>query len=325
MQSISVIVPCHNAAAHLAACLASLRVQRIEQAQYILIDDGSTDKTAEMLDAFAAQEARARVIHQRNAGVSAARNRGIEIARGKYIAFLDADDVYEEDALQKLYLLAEKTGADITSADHSVFYERTQQRVAVAQNPPPACAQEVAELIIGMHRIYNNLWNKLYRRELFEIPSMRLDEAVRIGEDAALNLQLYLSAKRIAHLNERTYVYRVHEKSAMATLPGGYAAAHQAMLQSMALTLSRWGLKERYFEKFLMSAMWIDEKEKGILRAAKDFDALVRPLVTSGVDTQKLSHQAKRLYRLIAMGQFPFYYVARHAKRKIQKRRGNQP
>ena len=319
MYAISVIIPCYNAGNYLPACLASLRVQRVADAQFLFIDDGSSDATGRMLDEFARIEPRACVIHQKNAGVSAARNRGIALAQGKYLAFLDADDAYEEDALERLYCLAEKTGAEIVSADHTIFEERTQQRRAVVQTPPPSSAADVVEWILGMHRIYNNLWNKLYVKTLFDRPSMRLNEEIRIGEDAALNLQLYLSARRIAHLSERTYVYRVHKNSAMASVPGGYARAHERMLQNMALTLSRWGVKEKYFERFLMSAMWIDEKEKGVFQAAADFEAHVRPLLVSGIDAQKLSGEGKRLYRLIGMGLFPAYYIARHARIKLQR------
>ena len=323
MVAISVIIPCYNVQKYLPVCLASIRVQRMEAVEYIFIDDGSSDATAQLLDEFAAAQPRVRVVHQKNAGVSAARNRGITLARGKYLAFLDSDDAYEEDALTALYQLAEKTGADITSADHTVFDERTQARTPVVQSPPPGSAQEVVELIIGMHRIYNNMWNKLYRRELFERESMRLEEDIRIGEDAALNLRLYLSARRIAHLSRSTYVYRVHDQSAMASVPGGYAKAHEKMLRSMARTLAQWGMKEKYFERFLFSAMWIDEKEKGVLRAAGDFEAQIRPLVMSGIDTAKLSAEGKRLYRLIALGVFPAYYIARHAVRRLKKKRGN--
>ena len=324
MYAISVIIPCFNAQEHLPACLASIRVQRMEAVEYIFIDDGSSDATAQMLDQFAAKFKRARVIHQKNAGVSAARNRGISVSSGKYIAFLDADDAYEEEALIKLYRLAEQTSAEITSADHTIFYERTQQRVPVVQEDVPANAQDVVEQIIGMHRIYNNLWNKLYRRTLFERESMRLDEGIRIGEDAALNLRLYLSAKRIAHLQQRTYVYRVHEKSAMASVPGGYAKAHAAMLENMSRTLTQWGVKEKYFDLFLYSAMWIHEKEKGVMRAAREFSTAVRPLVSSGINSQKLSGRSVKLYRMIETGLFPAYYIARHAVRKLMKKRGNQ-
>lgn len=87
---ISVIVPCYNANRYLNVCLESLKAQRSPQIEMIFIDDGSTDSTGAMLDAFARTEPRAKVIHERNEGVSAARNRGIAMAKGRYIAFMDA-------------------------------------------------------------------------------------------------------------------------------------------------------------------------------------------------------------------------------------------
>ena len=89
---VSVIVPCFNAERYLSVCLESLKAQRSPEIEMIFIDDGSTDATGAILDAFARAEPRARVLHIHNSGVSAARNRGISQARGRYIAFVDADD-----------------------------------------------------------------------------------------------------------------------------------------------------------------------------------------------------------------------------------------
>lgn len=322
MYSISVIIPCYNACAHLDACLASLRVQRLSDAQFIFVDDGSTDGTGDALEVFARIEPRATVIHQSNGGVSAARNAGIDLADGQYLSFLDADDVYEEDALRKLYRLATQTNADIVSADHTVLFEPEGKRSPIVLSKLPMSGLDVADRIIGMHNIFNNVWNKLYRRTLFDRPSMRLDEEIRIGEDAVLNLRLYLSAQSVAHLSERTYVYRVHAHSAMARM-GEYATAHQPMLRSMAKALSEMGVKERFFRTFLFSSMWIDEKEKGVYEASMDFDSLVRPLVMMGVSPKKLPSESKKLYYIIKFGLFPIYYIMRHSKRKIQRRRGN--
>ena len=96
---ISVIVPCYNANRYLNICLESLKAQRTPNSEMIFIDDGSTDATGAILDAFARTESRAKVVHVHNEGVSAARNRGISMATGRYIAFVDADDVLEENAL----------------------------------------------------------------------------------------------------------------------------------------------------------------------------------------------------------------------------------
>lgn len=191
---ISVIVPCYNANRYLNICLESLKAQRVPNIEMIFIDDGSTDSTGAILDAFARAESRARVVHVRNEGVSAARNRGISMATGRYIAFVDADDVLEENALSILYQAAVKSGAQITSANHTLFDVERGCRVPVEIEPVVPQPSEIVREIIHMHRIYNNLWNKLYVRELFE-DGLRLDESVHIGEDALLNLQLYLRAK----------------------------------------------------------------------------------------------------------------------------------
>ena len=164
---ISVIVPCYNANRYLNVCLESLKAQRSPQIEMIFIDDGSTDSTGAMLDAFARTEPRAKVIHERNEGVSAARNRGIAMAKGRYIAFMDADDALEEKALSTLFQAAVRTGAQITSANHTLFDMEKNCRVPVKIDPVVPRPSEIVREIIHMHRIYNNLWNKLYVRELF--------------------------------------------------------------------------------------------------------------------------------------------------------------
>ena len=186
---ISIIVPCYNAQRHLGVCLESLKAQKGPSLEMIFIDDGSTDDTAAMLDAFAAAEARAKVVHVANGGVSAARNRGLDMATGRYIAFVDADDVLEENSLQKLLDYADCEGAQIVSANHVLFDEEKGARIPVDIPPVEQLPDRIVEEIIHMHRIYNNIWNKLYDRALFD--GVRLDERVRIGEDALLNMQLF--------------------------------------------------------------------------------------------------------------------------------------
>ena len=101
---ISVVVPVYNSAPYLETCLRSLLAQTWQDWEAILVDDGSTDGSARLCDTWAKKEPRLRVIHQENAGVSAARNAGIAAARGDYLAFVDADDWVEPDYLQTLFI-----------------------------------------------------------------------------------------------------------------------------------------------------------------------------------------------------------------------------
>ncbi len=316
---ISVIVPCYNAQRYLNVCLESLRAQKEPLIEMIFIDDGSSDETGEMLDRFAQSEPRAHVFHVQNGGVSSARNRGIGMARGRYIAFMDADDALEENALFTLYQHAIRTGAQIVSANHTIFDCGTSKRIPVEIEPFDVKTADVPAQIIHMHRIFNNVWNKLYVRELFD-GDVRLDERVRIGEDALLNLLLYHRAHRVIHLPERTYVYRVHNTSAMASIRG-YSQAHQPMLQGMNALLLREGIKEKYFRDFLQSCVWIDEKESGILSCMRSFQQRVRPLVLDGIREDEIAQRDKRLYTVVKKGFFPAFYIAMRIKEKLTGRK----
>lgn len=315
---ISVIVPCYNAQRYLNVCLESLKAQTQPEIEMIFIDDGSTDETGARLDRFALSEPRAKVIHVQNGGVSSARNRGLALATGRYIAFVDADDALEENSLQLLYQHAVRSGAQIVSANHMLFDVEKNQRVRVEIEPVVQQPSEIIKEIIHMHRIYNNIWNKLYERTLFD--GLCLDEGVRIGEDALLNLQLYSRAKRVTHLAEYTYVYRVHGSSAMANIHG-YSDAHQPMLRGMSAVLLREGVKERYFRDFLQSCVWIDEKERGIRACMKTFDQRVRPLVMDGLCPKRIARQDERLYQLVAGGHFPAFYMLMRIREKITGKR----
>ena len=315
---ISIIVPCYQAERYLDRCLGSLRIQKTPEAEFILIDDGSTDATPAILDAFAREEPRARVIHTNNRGVSAARNQGIDLACGARIAFVDADDLLEQNALDILWRGAMRSGAQIVSACHTLFDVATNRRIPIEFEAVPQQPSEIVREIIHMHRIYNNLWNKLYDRALFD--GLRLDEDVRIGEDALLNLQLYHRAKRVAYLPESTYVYRVHDASAMASIHG-YSDAHQPMLRSMSRILTREGIKELYFRDFLGSCVWIDEKEKGIRRCMRGFNARIRPLVLEDVCGERIPQPDRGLYRSVCRGTFPARYILQRVGEKLTGRK----
>ena len=315
---ISVIVPCYNADRYLNVCLESLKAQKTPLIEMILIDDGSTDATGAILDAFAAGEPRARVLHMPNSGVSAARNRALELATGRYIAFVDADDALEENGLMLLFQHAVRTGAQIVSANHTVFDMEKSQRVRVEIEPVVQQPSEIVKEIIHMHRIYNNLWNKLYASEL--LSGLRLDERVRIGEDALLNLQVFQRARRVSHLSECTYVYRVHSTSAMARIQG-YSQAHQPMLRSMSEILLGEGIKELYFRDFLQSCVWIDEKERGIRQTMARFDEHIRPLVLEGICADRIPQKDRMVFQLVCRGLFPAFYQLMRVREKITGKR----
>ncbi len=102
MPYISVIIPVYNAAAYLRECIDSLLSQTFTDWEALCVDDGSTDESGIILDEYAAKDRRIKVFHQSNKGVSAARNFALESAKGEYVCFLDGDDIFDRDFLERV-------------------------------------------------------------------------------------------------------------------------------------------------------------------------------------------------------------------------------
>src|SRR5699024_8862594 len=110
---ISIIVPVYNVEAYVEKCLQSISVQSIQAIEILVVNDGSTDKSGEICDAYAKKDARLKVVHEAKRGVSAARNTGVRHAVGEYIGFVDGDDYIEEKMYEQLYTNCIETGSDI--------------------------------------------------------------------------------------------------------------------------------------------------------------------------------------------------------------------
>ena len=177
---ISVIVPAYNCERHILDTLNSLNAQSLKRIEVIVVDDGSTDKTAALVDSFAANHRNTIVIHQPNGGVASARNTGLDAAMGKYISFIDGEDTVPVDGLERLYRSAEAEGADMSIGiihefnailDHD--FERT-----VALSRKPLLSRYDLDLIWSF-----SVNNKLFRRDKIEKLGLRFEEGIVLSED----------------------------------------------------------------------------------------------------------------------------------------------
>lgn len=183
---ISVIVPVYKGVRFLREALASLKAQTFRDWEGICVDDGSKDGSGALADELAATDARIRVIHQANAGTSAARNRALAEARGEYIAFLDEDDLYHPRLLEALHAAAVRTGADVASCGF-VGFDETAQPDFTAEGPSPDDWEEAdrARLCEWICDYYNGMpfevWRNLYRRAV--VAGHRFPQGVRVEQD----------------------------------------------------------------------------------------------------------------------------------------------
>ena len=116
---LSIIVPVYKVENYLQKCIDSILAQTFTDFELILVEDGSPDGCPALCDAAAAKDARIRVLHQKNGGLSAARNAGLDVARGEWIGFVDSDDYIAPEMYETLYKAVQSTGADLALCDYA--------------------------------------------------------------------------------------------------------------------------------------------------------------------------------------------------------------
>ena len=209
---VSIIMPVYNAADYLEQSVRAVQAQTLREWELLVIDDGSTDGSAETADRLAAEDSRIRVIHQANAGVSAARNRGLELARGKYIGFADADDLPQPDMFRTLTDAAEANACDIVTA----CYQSVRDGKVVFRSAPPFPPgtvfgpADVRSWMPEMHekRTFLFIWRRLFSAALIRENGLRFDPGIAYGEDTLFCLEAFLRAERVLSLPDVLYSYR---------------------------------------------------------------------------------------------------------------------
>lgn len=211
-ELISVIIPAYNIEQYIERCLESVCGQTYSRLEIIVIDDGSTDGTGNIIDELAKKDSRIITIHKENGGVSVARNTGLDIAKGDYIGFVDGDDIIESDMYELLLRNALKYQADISHCGYQMVFPN---RVDYYYNTGEVRIQNQYEGVydlIKADKIEPGLCNKLYKRELVSVH--RLDNKIKINEDLLYNYRLFKEAKTSVFEDVSKYYYMVRGNSA---------------------------------------------------------------------------------------------------------------
>jgi glycosyltransferase involved in cell wall biosynthesis len=232
IPDVSVIVGAYEAMPYLVRCLESVEEQTLgaHRIEIIAVDDGSTDGTGEYLDEFAARTSiRTRVVHQVNSGgPSGPRNVGLGLAEGRYVFFLDADDYFADEALERMVAMADRAGTDVVLGKVE----------GVNRGAPGSMWNRTAERVdvYSSQVIFTLSAQKLFRRELLVRLGMRFDESLRTGEDALFTLEAYLRGRGISVIADYTCYYLVgRDDGKHATKTGGYALRFDSALALMKL------------------------------------------------------------------------------------------
>lgn len=266
MVKVSIIVPIYNVEKYLAECIESLCTQTLKEIEIILVDDGSPDNSGAICDEYAAKDSRIKVIHKRNAGVSAARNDGLAIATGKYVIFVDSDDYVPNDAYEKMYAKATETDADVVLADlyqvkgknkiYAKFFKEpfvTYDRKFLDQlieanfyntycpNPPES----------GPAFGYGGPTTKLVRRDMLNKNDIRFDVSVKgIFDDIIYSAYVFAAAKSVAYITEPVYFYRILETSITHTYKSNMPEINEAIFNAWQVFLDKYDQEHRFVKTY---------------------------------------------------------------------------
>lgn len=207
MCEVSVIIPVYNAEPFLRKCIESVQAQSVPVSEILLVNDGSTDGSLDICNAYASQDSRIRVIDKPNGGVSEARNVGIDATSGKYLMFLDADDWLDPTAVESC--LPYVSHYDIVRFSANLVYHDRSEKYDLG------CGETLDD-IIGMivsRKTIVGCCGALFRRELFE--NIRFDSSFAVGEDWLVTAQLAARSRNIKLLPDNySYFYnKMNERS----------------------------------------------------------------------------------------------------------------
>ncbi len=261
MVKVSVIVPVYNGEAHLEECLDRICGQTLRDIEILCVDDGSTDSSLAILERYRAQDGRISVYQQQHRYAGVARNLGKSHAVGEYLAFWDSDDLFDPEALEKLYARAESVQADVCVCGGNRYFESNGKTC-----PWPAYLSWKKVPAEGWFNRFTNPdhyldftnvapWNKLFRREYIE--QLGLDfKPVKTGNDVYFTVNALGLADRITALNERLVTYRVNQSSGLTrTLDQDPTAPVQTWIET-AENLEKYdGFGERSFANRALGLM----------------------------------------------------------------------
>lgn len=214
-NKISIIIPAYNVGSRLADTLDSVLSQTYTNIEVIIVNDGSTDNTAELAEHFRSIDSRVVVIHKENGGVTSARLRGVREASGDWIGFVDGDDLLEPDMYERLLSNALECNADISHCGYRMVFPNG--RVDYYYNTGRMIQQDhvtgINDLLSGRF-VEPGLWNKLYRRTLFSGIDTQMDLTIRINEDLLMNYYLFKAAELSVYEDFCPYHYVLRQGSA---------------------------------------------------------------------------------------------------------------
>lgn len=249
---VSIIIPLYNVADCVINSLISALNQEYKSIEFVLVDDCSTDNTMSIVNALLDNHPRRKDVylirHSVNRGLSAARNTGIDNAHGKYVFFLDSDDILSTDCIIKHVKEIENSGADFTDANINLVSDKKNRFVQYSR----ICKLEQPELCVSLfnNRLHVSAWNKLYRRSFLVENNLRFKEGL-IYEDILWTVEMLCVAKSAVLLEDYTYSYIIRSDSITTSFNSEKIAKQYDSIERILYEFSAMPVESKYYHKCL--------------------------------------------------------------------------
>ena len=260
---VSVVIPVYNSEKYLRECMESIVNQTLREIEILCVNDGSTDGSLAILEAYSAVDPRITIISQDNRGVSSARNHGIRCAQGDYVYFIDSDDTLDTTALEKAADLAVKNRLDVLVFAYDRVYECEELRQAfpdpphnIGESPEVGAGVEYLKAMNDLKLYTPVVWRAVFRTAFLREQGISFEEGF-IHEDYLFSFLAYMNAERVLWIPDKLYHRRIREASIITT----------AKSSKNAIGLFSAG---EGFLKYAFQDTYAEDKEHELFRAYKD-------------------------------------------------------
>ena len=216
-KKVSIIVPVYNSEKYIGRCIESLITQTLKDLEILIVNDGSTDDSSNIINGYASIDNRIKVIEKENGGVSSARNAGIKAANGYYISFVDSDDWCEPDMFEKMYNVAEDKKIDLVNIGYRIDKKngKCKYKEAVERFIDSKDNAEISKIMSKLPLGYSVM--KLYQKSIIDDYDIKFNENLSLGEDAIFVQEYILKINSIAAINEYSYHYVKCNSNSLST------------------------------------------------------------------------------------------------------------
>ncbi|WP_066165945.1 glycosyltransferase [Aliarcobacter cryaerophilus] len=253
---ISIVIPVYNSELYLDECLHSIQKQAIiENIELICVNDGSNDRSLEILSFYKTKLPNMIIIDQKNSGSAVARNNGLKVANGEYVYFVDNDDYLANDnCLNELYKIAKQNSLDILNFNHLILKNNSLKKFSINRENNKIYTGKEYLSTAEKGNITNTPWDKLLKRSYLNEINFNYTSGV-ISDDAESLLRLFYDAKKVSFVNNYAYVYRIRPNSVMTgEKTEKYIISTQKILETYAEFYSK--EKDKGIKRFLKSLIF---------------------------------------------------------------------